>query len=197
MSDPPSTGASRAVTQILHELQEGGRNATDELLPLVYEDLRKLAALRVARLAPGQTLQATALVHEAYVRLVGSNDLGWQGRAHFFGAAARAMRNVLANHLQYKGRIKRGGEQKHLGGDAVECLNAQTPDSDALALEEVLESFEADYPRQAEIVTLKFFGGLNTAEIAEVLSLSERTIERDWQFAKAWMNSRLKEREDT
>lgn len=197
MLDPPSDGAPKAVTQILQSLQVGGRSASEELLPLVYHDLRKLAAARMARMAPGQTLQATALVHEAYVRLVGTTDPGWQGRAHFFGAAARAMRNVLADHLQRKGSIKRGGHVKRVGGEAIDLLADDGPGADMLAVEEVLLLFERDYPRKAEIVTLRFFGGLSDEEIAEVLSLSTRTIERDWQFAKAWLNSRLKEREQS
>lgn len=195
MLDPPSEGALQAVTQILQSMQTGERSASSELLPLVYQDLRKLAAARMARMTPGHTLQATALVHEAYVRLVGSTDPGWQGRAHFFGAAARAMRNVLADHLQRKGSIKRGGRVQRVGGDAVEQISDDAPGADMLVVEEVLEQFEREYPRKAEIVTLRFFGGLDTEEIAEVMSLSPRTIERDWQFAKAWLNSRLAEDE--
>ena len=119
MLDPPSQGAPRQVTLILGALQAGEREASEQLLPLVYADLRKLAAGRMARLAPGQTLQATELVHEAYVRLVGSSDPGWQGRAHFFGAAARAMRDILADHLQRKASLKRGGHMRRVGEDTA------------------------------------------------------------------------------
>jgi RNA polymerase sigma factor (TIGR02999 family) len=164
-------------------------------LPLVYSDLRKLAAARMARLAPGQTIQATALVHEAYVRLVGSTDPGWQGRAHFFGAAARAMRDILADHLQRKASLKRGGHMRRVGEDTAAELSADGPSDDVLAVEEALEEFEREYPRRAEVVTLSFFGGLTTAEIAEVLGQSTRTVERDWRFAKAWLNGRLAERD--
>jgi len=166
-----------------------------ELLPLVYEDLRSLAAARMAALGPGQTLQATALVHEAYVRLTRSEDVSWQGRAHFFSAAARAMREILADHLQRKASLKRGGPHKRLGGDAVACLSSEGPGEGELAVEEVLQEFERLHPRQAEVVTLTYFGGLTAAEIAEVLGLSSRTVERDWRFAKAWLNGRLQERE--
>jgi RNA polymerase sigma factor (TIGR02999 family) len=134
-------------------------------------------------------------VHEAYVRLVGTNDPGWQGRAHFFGAAARAMRNVLADHLQRKARLKRGGHQHRVGDDTAAELASAGPSDDVLAVEEALEAFEREYPRQAEVVTLSYFGGLTAAEIAELLGLSARTVERDGRFAKAWLNSRLSEHE--
>lgn len=174
----------------------GEEQASRELLPLVYSDLRKLAASRMARLGPGQTLQATELVHEAYMRLVGSTDPGWQGRAHFFGAAARAMRDILAEHLQKKGSLKHGGHLRRVGENTAAELSCEGPSEDALAVEEALQEFEREYPRKAEVVTLSFFGGLDTAEIAEVLKLSARTVEREWRFAKAWLNSRLAERED-
>jgi RNA polymerase sigma factor (TIGR02999 family) len=189
--DPPSQDAPRQVTRILGSLASGDLQASGELLPLVYGDLRKLAAARMARLAPGQTLQATALVHEAYVRLVGSSDPGWEGRAHFFGAAARAMREILADHLQRKGSLKRGGHLRRVGEDTAAQLSSEGPSDDMLAVEEALEEFEREYPRKAEVVTLSFFGGLTSAEIAEVLGLSARTVERDWRFAKAWLNRRL------
>lgn len=140
-------------------------------------------------------MQATALVHEAYVRLVGSTDPGWQGRAHFFGAAARAMRDILADHLQRKQSLKRGSHFQRVGEDTAAELSRDGPSDDVLAVEEALEQFEAEYPRKAEVVTLSFFGGLTAAEIAEVLKLSTRTVERDWRFAKAWLNHRLSERE--
>jgi RNA polymerase sigma factor (TIGR02999 family) len=150
----------------------------------------------MARLGAGQTLQATALVHEAYVRLVGSTDPGWQGRAHFFGAAARAMRDIVADHLQRKGSLKRGGHLRRVGEDTAAEVSSEGPSDDVLAVEEALAEFERDYPRQAQVVTLSFFGGLSAAEIAEVLGLSTRTVERDWRFAKAWLNGRLSESED-
>ena len=183
-----------AVTRILRA-DADTRRASSELLPLVYGELRKLAAARMARLAPGQTLQATALVHEAYVRLVGSADPGWEGRAHFFGAAARAMRNVVADHLQRKGSGKRGGDRRRVGDVTAAALAGDGPSADVLAVEEVLAEFEREHPRKAQVVTLRFYGGLSTEEIAEVLSLSSRTVEREWRFAKAWLNRRLEERD--
>lgn len=197
MADPPRDAASKAVTQILESAAVAARTASEELLPLVYADLRKLAAARMARLSPGQTLQATALVHEAYMRLVGSNETGWQGRAHFFGAAARAMRNIVADHLQRKGSLKRGGSLRRASLDTAAELACDGASDDVLAVEEVLEEFECEYPRKAEIVTLSFYGGLETREIAEVLSISTRTVEREWRFAKAWLNSRLTDNGDT
>ena len=193
--DPPSAGAALQVTRILKAVMAGEAQASSELLPLVYGDLRKLAAARMARLGPGQTLQATELVHEAYLRLVGASDPGWQGRAHFFGAAARAMRDILADHLQQKGSLKRGGHLRRVGENTAAELSCEGPSDDVLAVEEALQEFEREYPRKAEVVTLIFFGGLVTAEVAEVLKLSERTVEREWRFAKAWMNNRLAERE--
>ncbi|MFT5289262.1 MAG: RNA polymerase sigma factor (TIGR02999 family) [Planctomycetota bacterium] len=192
--DPPSKGTLEAVSRILGAAGTQDRFASEELLPLLYADLRKLAGARMARLAPGQTLQATALVHEAYMKLAGSNDAGWQGRAHFFGAAARAMRDILANKLKQKDSLKHGGNLRRVGQDTVFELTADGPSDDMLAIEEVLQEFEGRYPRKAEVVTLTFFGGLGPPEIAEVLGVSSRTVEREWRFAKAWLNQRLSER---
>ncbi|MFT7484687.1 MAG: RNA polymerase sigma factor (TIGR02999 family) [Candidatus Paceibacteria bacterium] len=195
MLDPPSKHAPEQVTRILDAVSKGEREASEQLLPLVYGDLRKLASARMARLAPGQTLQATSLVHDAYVRLVGSNDLGWEGRAHFFGAAARAMRDILADHLQRKNSLKRGGHLRRVEENTGAEFSCDGPSDDALAVEEALEEFEREYPRKAQVVTLSFFGGLTTEEIAEVLELSPRTVERDWRFARAWLNGRLADQE--
>jgi RNA polymerase sigma factor (TIGR02999 family) len=192
---PDPQEPSVQVTRILGALGAGEREAAGELLPLVYAELRRLAATRLSRLAPGQTLQATALVHEAYLKLAGGADPGWQGRAHFFGAAARAMRDILADQLQRKGSLKRGGHLRRVGEGTVLELTCDGPGLDDLAVEEALERFEADHPRPAEVVTLSFFGGLSTQEIAEVLGRSTRTVERDWRFAKAWLNARLTEQE--
>ena len=196
MVDSSPSGPPQAVTRALGAVQAGDPGASAELLELVYVDLRQLAAQRMARLGPGQTLQATELVHEAYMRLVGSNDPGWDGRAHFFGAAARAMRNILADHLQRKASLKRGGHMRRVGEATAAELSSEGPSDDVLALEEALQEFELKYPRKAEVVTLHIFGGLTTAEVGEVQGLSESTIERDWRFAKAWLNGRLAEQED-
>lgn len=195
MSDPPSTHAAHEVTRILDAVQQGEPEASRDLLPLVYKDLRKLAASRMAQLAPGQTLQATALVHEAYVRLVGKTDPGWQGRAHFFGAAARAMRDILADSLQRKGSLKRGGHLRRVDAEQAFELASSGPVDEALAVEEALQAFEKEYPRKAQVVTLSFFGGLTAKQIAQVLDVSSRTVESDWHFSKAWLNSWLADME--
>jgi len=193
--DEPAVGAPAQVTRLLEAVQAGQPEASAELLPLLYEDLRRLAAARMARLSPGQTLQATELVHEAYVRLVGSTDRGWQGRAHFFGAAARAMRNVVADHLRRKGSLKRGGNFRRVGEQTAAGISCDGPDDDVLAVEEALLQLESDYPRKAQVVTLRFYGGLSVEETAEVLEITSRTVERDWRFAKAWLNGHLAEDE--
>lgn len=195
MAELPSPDAKQRVARILDALRDGEAHGSDELFTLVYADLRRLAAARVARLAPGQTLQATELVHEAYICLVGSNDRGWKGRAHFFGAAARAMRNILADRLEAKRCLKRGGHLAPAGEETAAALASDAPSDRELAVEEALQALSRQHPRQAEVVTLTFFAGLNPVEVAEVLKVSPRTVERDWRFAKAWMNSRLGERE--
>ena len=195
MVEPAPSGDPQRVTRVLGTMVSGEPQAAAELLPLVYRDLRKLAAARMARLQPGQTLQATALVHESYMRLVGSTDPGWQGRAHFFGAAARAMRDILADHLRRNGRLKRGAHLRRAGEGTVAELSCEGPSDDVLAVEEALEQLERSSPRSAEVITLSFFGGLSSEEIAEVLKLSARTVEREVRFAKAWLNGRLGEQE--
>jgi len=195
MTGSPSDESRERVTTLLNALPAGEEQAADELFTLVYADLRRLANARMARLPPGQTIQATALVNEVYVSLVGSGDPGWKGRAHFFGAAARAMRNILADHLERKHAQKRGGHLERAGEKTTAELSVDGPSEDELDVEEALQALEREYPRNAEVVTMRFFGGLDTAEIAEVLKLSSRTVERDWQFAKAWLNRRLGERE--
>lgn len=192
----PDSSPSSEPSEVLKILESAhAQDRASALLPLVYDDLRRLAAARMARLTPGQTLQATELVHDAYVRLIGSEDPGWQGRAHFFGAAARAMRNVVADHLQRKGSLKRGGHMRRVGEDTAAELAGDGPCADVLAVTEALERFEVGYPRQAEVVTMMVFGGLDAAEVAEVMGTSERTVERDWRFGKAWLNARLAEEE--
>jgi len=171
-------------------------HASRELLPLLYADLRRLAGARMARLAPGQTLQATELVHEAYLRLVKGTESGWQSRAHFFGAAARAMRDIVADHLQRKASLKRGGHLRRMEDHTVAELTGEGPSDELIFVEEALQEFEARYPRKAQVVTMAFYGGLTAAEIAEVLEVSTRTVEREWRFARAWLNKRLSDSEE-
>ncbi|MHC4422973.1 MAG: ECF-type sigma factor [Planctomycetota bacterium] len=170
----------------------GDRVAAAELLPLIYEDLRKLARARMAKLAPGQTLQPTALVHEAYARVIGSGDPGWDGRGHFFAAAAQAMRNILVDQARRKGALKRGGGRQRLelqDGD----LAIQPPREDILALDEALRRLEADAPRKGRIVNLRYFAGLTSEETAAALDVSVGTVEREWRYIKAWLHTQVAE----
>jgi RNA polymerase sigma factor (TIGR02999 family) len=171
---------------MLQAVARGERHASSDLLPLVYEELRQLAGARMAREATGQTLQPTALVHEAWLRLVGEGSRSWENRAHFFGAAAEAMRRILIESARRKSRLKRGGGQLRVDIEDVE-LAATTPDDKILLIDEALERLQAEDPTKAKIVVLKFFGGLTNQEVAQSLNVTERTVERQWAFAKAWM----------
>jgi RNA polymerase sigma factor (TIGR02999 family) len=161
-----------------------------ELLPKVYTELRQLAAALTARLPPGQTLQPTALVHEAYLRLVRDQDPGWKGRRHFFGAAAQAMREILIEQARRKGRHKRGGGARRIELSEGLAL-IEPPADDLLALDEAIQQLKAEDPRVAEIVTLRYYAGLSVAETAEALGQSVSTVTRDWRFARAWLAERL------
>jgi RNA polymerase sigma factor (TIGR02999 family) len=175
------------VSRILSALEQGDPHAAGQLLPLVYEELRKLAAQRLAQEKPGHTLQATALVHEAYLRLVGSEQgQAWNGRGHFFGAAAEAMRRILVERARRKGRLRHGG-----GRHRVDLLDAEvaapTDDEQLLLLDEALVRLAVARPQAAELVKLRFFVGLTLEQIAPILGLSERTCRRLWVFARAWL----------
>jgi RNA polymerase sigma factor (TIGR02999 family) len=174
------------VTQVLQAIGRGDGRASDELLPLVYDELRRLAAARMAQEAAGQTLQPTALVHEAWLRMVKDGERNWQNRAHFFGAAAEAMRRILIENARRKSRLKRGGDQARIDIEQLE-LAATTPDDKVLLIDDALERLQAEDPEKARIVVLKFFGGLTNQEVAENLGVTERTIERQWAYAKAWL----------
>ncbi len=174
------------ITQVLQAIGPGGTCKSEDLLPLVYQELRRHAAARMAREAPGQTLQPTALVHEAWMRLVGDGGRTWQNRAHFFGAAAEAMRRILIENARRKSRLKRGGDQVRLDLDQVE-LATTTPDEKILLIDEALERLRSRDPEEAHVVVLKFFGGYTNQEVAANLGVTERTIERRWAYAKTWL----------
>jgi RNA polymerase sigma factor (TIGR02999 family) len=178
--------SAEQVTQILEGIGAGDAQAAERLLPLVYEELRRLAAARMAREAPGQTLQPTALVHEAWLRLAGDRPQTWQNRAHFFSAAAEAMRRILIQNARRKARLKRGGGQQRFDIDTLELAGA-APDDKVLQVDEALERLEAQDPEKARVVVLKFFGGLTDREAAASLGVTERTVERHWAYAKAWL----------
>jgi len=180
------------ITLMLQAVERGEKQASEKLLPLVYDELRRLAAARMAREAAGQTLQPTALVHEAWLRLVGDGDRNWEGRAHFFGAAAEAMRRILIERARSKSRLKRGGDRVRVDLDGLN-LAATTPDDRVLLIDESLERLEKKDAGMARIVVLKFFGGLTNEEIAKMLGLNERTIRRQWTFAKAWLLENIRE----
>jgi RNA polymerase sigma factor (TIGR02999 family) len=168
---------------------KGGASASEELLTLVYDDLRRLARSKLAGLGPGQTLQTTALVHEAWMRLSSSGEEDWDSRAHFFGAAARAMRNILVDLARRKTSSKRSAGREILDPDTEPHIVPLT--TDILALDESLKRFEILEPRKAEVVMLRFFAGLSTHAIAKVLKVSVGTVERDWRLARAWLQSQI------
>jgi RNA polymerase sigma factor (TIGR02999 family) len=174
------------VTLILQRMEQGDLQAADQLLPLVYEELRKLAAAKMAQQPAGQTLQATALVHEAYLRLTGGVRDQWQDRVHFFRAAAEAMRCILIESARRKSRWKRGGRLERVELDGLE-LAAATPPDTLLVVHEALDRLAAEDAPKAELVKLRFFIGLTHAEAAKVLGLSEPTVKRYWDFARAWL----------
>ena len=175
------------VTRILSGIEAGDPHAAEQLLPLVYDELRKLAAQKLAQEKPGQTLQATALVHEAYLRLVGpGEDPGWDGRGHFFAAAAEAMRRILVENARRRHRLKRGGHRARVDLDDAQPAAPET-DDDLLALDEALEKLAAKDPAKAQLVQLRVFAGLTLAEAAELLGLSTSTADRYWAYARAWL----------
>jgi RNA polymerase sigma factor (TIGR02999 family) len=179
------------VTRLLDAIDQGDSQAAGQLLPLVYDELRKLAAQKLVQEKPGQTLQATALVHEAYLRLVGSGDRPqWEGRGHFYAAAAEAMRRILIDGARRKTAQIHGGEWVRVAGDAAE-LAAAEPSEDLLALDEALTRFADVDPTAAELVKLRYFAGLSQAEAAEALGLAPRSADRSWAYARAWLRAAI------
>jgi RNA polymerase sigma factor (TIGR02999 family) len=178
--------APEQVTQILEAVGAGDEHAAEKLLPLVYEELRRLAAAKMAQQPPGQTLQATALVHEAYLRLTGGTRDQWQDRAHFFRAAAEAMRCILIENARRKSRWKRGGRLDRVELEGLE-LAADAPAETLLLVHEALERWAVEDSSKAELVRLRFFLGLTHAEVAQVMGLSEPTVKRYWDFSRAWL----------
>lgn len=171
------------ITLVLQAVGRGEQPASESLLPLVYDELRRLAAARMASEAAGQTLQPTALVHEAWLQLVGDGHRTWENRAHFFGAASDAMRRILIDQARRKSTLKRGGGQARLNIADLD-LSAAGPDEHMLLIDEALEQLEKEDPEKARIVVLKFFGGLTNREAAETLGIGERSVERQWAAAK-------------
>ena len=183
------------VTQILCEIEHGDPAASERLLPLVYDELRKLAAAKLASEKPGQTLQATALVHEAYLRLVGSEPTQqWNNRWHFFAAAAEAMRRITLNRARDKKRLKRGGDFRRIELELAEFALDSNED-DLIALDEALGELEREDEIAAQVVKLRFFAGLKQREVAAALGISLRSAERQWAFAQAWLYDRLRDDE--
>ena len=174
------------VTQLLLDASNGDKEALDRALPLVYGELRRLAAGYLSREGAGHTLQPTALVHEAYLRLVDQRQADWRNRAQFLGLAAGMMRRILVNHARDRAAAKRGGDPERVTLSLVEAPSGG-PDVDLIALEDALDRLAALDPRKAQVVELKFFGGLTVREIAEVLQISDATVEREWTFARAWL----------
>lgn len=179
------------VTRILSAIDQGDPQAAEELLPLVYNELRRLAAQKLAREKPGQTLQATALVHEAYIRLVGGEqETGWNSRGHFFGAAAEAMRRLLVENARRKRQPKRGGDLQRVDLDGVAPVSDASPET-LLMLEDALSQLDQDDPSAARIFKLRYFAGLSVEQAAEALEMSRASAYRHWTFARAWLQAQI------
>lgn len=184
------------VTRILVAVEGGDVRAADKLLPLVYEQLRAIATQRMAQERAGHTLQATALVHEAYLRLVGGQQVPWMNRAHFYLAAAEAMRRILIEHARKRGRLKRGGDRRRVPVSVAD-LAAEQDSEEILAVDEAVRRLEETDAQAGKVVRLRFFAGLSVDETARALDLSPRTIAREWAYARAWLHDALKGEEHT
>lgn len=178
------------VTQLLHAARDGDARATDELLPLVYDELRRLARSHLARESPGNSLQPTALVHEAYMRLLGDAEVAWNSRGHFFGAAALAMRRILVERARSRLRLKRGGDRARVDlGE--EAMAAEPPPDTVLAVDELLDRLQAYDPIKARIVMLRYFAGLTLEQTAAALDLTPSQVRTEWAYARAWMHREM------
>ena len=179
------------VTRILNAIEQGDAQATDKLLPLVYEELRRLATQKMLNEQPGQTLQPTALVHETYLRLVGEGAQGWKSRGHFFGAAVEAMRRILVERARMKHRIRHGGDHHRVEMEQFECI-AEEPSEELLALDEALAKLSEQEPLKADLVKLRYFAGLTAEQVAEVLNIAKATADRYWAYARAWLFNEIR-----
>ena len=186
------------VTRILNAIEQGNGKATEELLPLVYEELRLLAAQKLSHERPGHTLQATALVHEAYIRLVGDEPTSWNSRGHFFAAAAEAMRRILVENARRKQRVKHGGGLERIDLDAASPLESEERAADDLiALDEALAKFSKTDQLKANLVKLRYFAGLTIKQAAQALNISHATAERHWDYARTWLFTEIKHEQGT
>ncbi len=190
---PPLSDAQATCSRILKELGTGRNQRADDLLPLLYDELRALARKALAGEATGHTLQPTALVHEAWLRLAGDQEHGWEGRRHFLGAAAQAMRRILVDHARNRDRLKRGGGRIRVGLSQVQ-VGKDLAEPDLLALEDAVQELESRDRRKGRIVELRLFAGLTAEETARALDVSLSTVEREWRFIKAWLLTELGER---
>lgn len=197
IDDNPGQDTERrgTVTRLLQEAGSEESQWAEELLPLIYEELRQLARARMAKEGAGQTIQATALVHEAYLRLIGDADPGWKGRGHFFGAAAQAMRRILIEQARRKRRLKHGGGWERVELDDA-CAAIDPPSDDLFTVDEAVQKLEHHDPRKGTIFNLRYFAGFTAQETAEALGVSVGTIEREWRFIKAWLREEM-ERTDS
>ncbi len=176
------------VTRILNAIEQGDAGASEELLPVVYEELRRLAAQKLSQESPGQTLQATALVHEAYIRLIGSNNPNWDNQGHFFAAAAEAMRRILIDNARRKKSLKAGGDHQKVSLDgAIADPKNDMPVDDLILLDEALDKFTQTDEQKADLVKLRYFTGLTGEQAAKVLGISQNTADRYWAYAKSWL----------
>ena len=190
MGDIPLSDEPKPVTLVLQDVTGRDPQAARDLLPLVYEELRNLARARLRKAPPGQTLQATALVHEAYLRVVGAKDPDWSNRGHFFAAAAQAMRDILVEQVRRKAAIKRGGNRHRIEGDQAEPA-IEPASAEVLAIDEAIERLSRQDPRKGQIVNLRYFARMTTAETAAAMGISVATVGREWRYIRAWLEREL------